>query len=147
MAIPMSPDSNLQEGGCLCGAVRFRVDAAPLALSRCHCRSCRLATGAPGVAWAIFDRDHLVWLRGEPQLARFRSSPGVMRPFCGGFGSAIGYAPDAAPGQIELTTATFDHPNLFPPSREIWTEHRVSWVPLDAALAHHAQGSSSGSSA
>jgi len=35
------------EGGCQCGAVRYRAIEIPLARTLCHCRSCRRASGAP----------------------------------------------------------------------------------------------------
>ena len=112
-----------------------------MALSRCHCRSCRLATGAPAAAWAVFDRGDFELLQGAKHLGRFRSSPAVTRTFCAVCGTSIGYEPDDAPSQIEITSATFDDPNLFPPSREVWLEHRLSWEPVDPALKHHARGS------
>jgi len=133
--------SNVHEGGCLCGATRFRVSGAPLALSRCHCRGCRLATGAPAAAWAIFDCGDFELLQGAKQLGRFRSSPAVTRTFCAVCGTSISYEADDAPSQIEITSATFDEPNRFPPSREVWLEHRLSWEPVDPALKHHARGS------
>jgi hypothetical protein len=43
----------VQEGGCLCGAVRHRVIGPAHATSICHCESCRRATGEPSVARAI----------------------------------------------------------------------------------------------
>jgi hypothetical protein len=135
----------VSEGGCLCGAIRFRVSAPPLALSRCHCRSCRLAAGAPAVAWAIFSRNDFAFLQGEEQLRRFRSSPAVVRTFCSICGTSISYEPADAPGQIELTSATFDQPDRFPPTREVWIKHRLTWQPLDLALRHYPQASSSAS--
>ncbi len=44
-------------GGCLCGAVRYRVTGEPEATSHCHCYSCRRATGGPTLAWVIFPED------------------------------------------------------------------------------------------
>ena len=35
------------EGGCLCGAIRYRVTAEPQGRTLCHCESCRRAAGAP----------------------------------------------------------------------------------------------------
>ena len=38
-------------GGCLCGAVRYRLSAEPVAALYCHCRMCQRAHGAPAIAW------------------------------------------------------------------------------------------------
>ena len=128
------------EGGCLCAAVRYRASGTPLARSRCHCRSCRLAAGSAGVAWVIFARNDFTLLQGA--LSRFASSPTVVRTFCGVCGTSISYEPSDAPNQIEITTATFDDPELFAPEREVWVSERVKWQPLDPSLKHYRQGSS-----
>ena len=39
------------EGGCLCGAVRYRISAEPHHAGYCHCRMCQRSAGAPVVAW------------------------------------------------------------------------------------------------
>src|SRR5690606_31946296 len=38
------------EGGCQCGAVRYRVTAAPATVYRCHCKDCQRLSGA---AWSM----------------------------------------------------------------------------------------------
>jgi hypothetical protein len=113
-------------GGCLCGAIRYRITTAPLATSFCHCRSCRLATGAPAVAWVILPRDGLVFDRGEP--VAFASSPGKRRTFCGGCGTSLTYERDDRPDSIDIHTATLDEPDGFAPDREIWLEDRIAWM-------------------
>jgi len=127
------------EGGCLCGAVRYRVKGAPQSSSLCHCRSCRLACGAPAVAWVAYRADHVDLLHGEP--ASMHSSPKVVRSFCPRCGTPLTYRHADEPGVIELTTATLDHPERFPPTREIWLEHRIGWQGVDAKLVPHLRGS------
>ncbi|HJV63341.1 MAG TPA: GFA family protein [Albitalea sp.] len=135
----MTTPPSLVEGGCLCGAVRYRVHGAPLSSSVCHCRACRLAAGASPVGWIAVARSGYELLAGHP--ARFRSSPRVWRSFCPRCGTALGYQHDDDPGVIEVTTATLDHPEAFPPTREIWLDHRVAWTPVNAALPHYPRGS------
>lgn len=113
-------------GGCLCGAIRYRITTAPLATSLCHCRSCRLATGAPVVAWVIVPRDGLVFDRGEP--VAFASSPGKRRTFCGGCGTSLTYERDDRADSIDMHTATLDQPDAFPPDREIFLEEKITWM-------------------
>ena len=127
------------EGGCLCGAVRYRVSGAPRSSSVCHCRSCRLAAGAPAVGWVVFDAGHVRLLQGKP--AAHHSSPNVVRSFCPRCGTPLSYRNADAPDEIELTTATLDHPELFPPTREIWLEQHIAWQPVNRELPQHPHGS------
>ena len=42
------------EGGCLCGATRYRATGRPTSTMICHCQTCRRAAGSPDVAWVRF---------------------------------------------------------------------------------------------
>ena len=123
------------EGGCLCGAIRYRITGAPMHSVICHCRSCRRASGAPTVAWLTIERSQLQMLSGGPRA--YKSSPGVVRQFCAACGSALTYENSDSPSTIDLTTASLDDPSRCPPTKEVWVEHRVSWQPIDSALAQH----------
>ena len=68
---------NAIEGGCLCGAIRYRSELAPIASVLCHCSSCRRASGAPSLAWLILPAEGFSFTQGEPKT--FRSSPHVAR--------------------------------------------------------------------
>ena len=57
-------------GGCLCGAVRYSYDAAPLATVACHCRDCQKLTGATNLLTIYAERAAFRHEQGE--LARYR---------------------------------------------------------------------------
>ena len=134
--------TNFHEGGCLCGAIRYRVSATPVALTLCHCRACRRASGAPSVAWAVFRARDFMFVAGKPTA--FRSSPAVVRTFCGACGTSLTYQRDSRPDNVDVTTATLDHPDGFAPAREIWIEQKLEWETLDGSLPHYPQSSVSG---
>ena len=125
------------EGGCLCGSVRYRISGIPRSSSVCFCRSCRLASGAPSVAWFVVDLTQFELLGGK--LATFQSSPPVERSFCATCGTPLAYRHADDPTAIELTTATLDDPQGFPPTREIWHSERVSWAASDSTIPHHSR--------
>ena len=129
------------EGGCLCGAVRYHATGAPAATSHCHCHSCRRAAGAPSLAWAIFPEDKVEITRGE--LAIYASSPGIERGFCARCGTSLSYTRANRPGLFDVTTASLDDPDALPPSKEIWTEERLTWIHSDPALPQFPRTSSS----
>jgi hypothetical protein len=127
------------EGGCLCGSIRYRITGTPRSSSVCFCRSCRLASGAPSVAWFVVSRSEFTLLSGK--FATFQSSPPVTRSFCERCGTQLAYQHADDPNAIELTTATLDNPNQLPPSREIWHSQRVSWAASDPTVPHFSQES------
>ena len=109
--------NEVEQGGCLCGAVRYRVTGNPLAATLCHCGDCRRASGGTNVAWAVFENEAFKWLAAEP--ATYSSSPGIHWLFCGKCGSLVGYRRASRPGHMDITTGTLDNPDGFPPTVEI----------------------------
>ena len=113
------------DGGCLCGAVRYRAAAAASSATLCHCTSCRRAAAAPAVAWVTFPDDAFAFTRGEP--VRFRSSPPVVRSFCGRCGTPLTYQHEAFTGAVDVTTASLDEPERCPPVDHTWVSERLPW--------------------
>ncbi|MBA2344285.1 MAG: GFA family protein [Rubrobacter sp.] len=130
----------VHEGGCFCGGVRYRTVGEPLSSDVCHCVSCRRASGAQSVAWLTFTLEGFSFVTGDP--TPLRSSPGVTRTFCGTCGTSLTYQNDGDPDSIDVTTASLDRPETFPPTRHIWTEDRLAWVGVDEGLPQF-HGSSS----
>lgn len=116
-----------QTGGCLCGAVRFRLLGSPHAVAYCHCHSCRKHTGAPVSAFADCKRHLVVFTQGAPAL--YESSPGVRRGFCARCGSTLTYETDALPDEIHIHLGAMDRPEDFPPHGEgTYSEERLAWL-------------------
>ena len=120
------------EGGCFCGAVRYKAGGRFLGSMVCHCRTCRGISGAPAVAWVSFPRGSFEFTQGEPR--RFRSSARVWRTFCGDCGTPLTYEPEASPQEIDLTTCSLDEPNRFPPTHHSWLSHDLHWVKFGDGL-------------
>jgi len=79
------------------------------------------------------------FVAGQP--VAYRSSPPVVRGFCGRCGTPLTYQHDDSPETIDITTATFDAPDRFAPLREIWLEHRLAWEPVSETLPHFPRSS------
>lgn len=122
-------------GGCLCGAIRYEVAGPFISVSVCHCRSCRLASGAPTVSWFVLPLSQFRWLQGRPKS--FVSSVPVTRGFCSECGTQLTYQHTDAPDHIEVTTLSLDDPDRVPPTREIWLSERIAWVPVNPHLDHY----------
>jgi hypothetical protein len=114
------------EGGCQCGAIRYRATGKPLLAAICHCTMCRRAHAAPAVAWAMFREGQVVFLAGAPTT--YASSPGARRGFCAACGSQISFTAHYIPGLIDLTIGSLDHPELVAPALHYWDGERLPWV-------------------
>jgi len=114
------------EGGCFCGAVRYRVRGEPSNTMVCHCRSCRRIAAAPVVAWVTWSSDRFAFTAGTP--AEFASSEPVRRTFCPTCGTPLTYSRVDAPATIDITTASLDDPEAFPPTHHSWLRDGLTWV-------------------
>ena len=123
------------EGGCLCGAVRYRVNGPIESVAHCHCNSCRRSAGAAFVTWFTVPRERHEWTIGTPK--RFASSPGVTREFCGTCGTELAYSNEKAAKTIDLTIGSLDCAAGHPADRHIWTADRLDWLRLDDHLPAH----------
>jgi hypothetical protein len=121
-----SQDDVVHEGGCLCGAVRYRTTGAPNDINVCYCTQCQRQTGSPLPAFANFNRDRVELVKGE--VGGYRASDFGTRQFCPHCGSAMFWMQDGS-DRMSVHLGTFDDPSDFPsPSYEIWTAHRVKWL-------------------
>ena len=58
-------DDTTHEGGCACGAVRYRAEGEPIFVNNCHCRLCQRQTGSTSVVNAFFERECVTVSQGE----------------------------------------------------------------------------------
>ncbi|MBL8550000.1 MAG: GFA family protein [Hyphomonadaceae bacterium] len=115
-------------GGCMCGAVRFRLDAEPLRVGWCHCTSCRRHTGAPAAVFVDCLKKDVTFTKGRP--AFFASSQKVRRGFCAACGSTLSFEHDDDRDEIHLHVGAFDRADLFAPNTEAThTNEKLPWFP------------------
>ncbi|KFB09864.1 GFA family protein [Nitratireductor basaltis] len=105
-------------GGCLCGALRFEAEGSPKRVGLCHCMDCRKHHGALFHASAIYS-EKAVEITGAS--AQYEN-----RHFCPRCGSSV-YSRSGE--ELELHLGSFDSPNLFTPSYELWVIRREEWLP------------------
>jgi hypothetical protein len=94
-------------GGCLCGAVRYRLTGPLSDVIACHCTQCRRQTGHYAAeTWVPLDRFQL---ERDAALTWYRSSAQAERGFCRVCGSVLFWKPSAKP-LISITAGTLDGP-------------------------------------
>lgn len=114
------------EGGCYCGAVRYRIEGEPSHVTLCHCQDCRRHAGAPAVCWAGVKEEQFT---ATGEMTTFESSEHGRRLFCPTCGTGIAYTNQAIlPGLVDVQTATLDDPEALPPSAHIQAAERLGWM-------------------
>jgi hypothetical protein len=114
-------------GGCLCGQVRYTVDAAPYGAALCHCRICQKAHAAPVVGFfSVHEAD--LQLTGD--LSEYRSSDHGVRRFCPTCGTQLLFDDARYPDELDVAIATLDEPAAAPPRFHIWTRSQAPWLLL-----------------
>ena len=134
----MAKDS-VHEGGCLCGALRYRSTASPIRGVICHCSMCRKHSGAPALAFVHFPLKSFRWLKGEP--ARYRSSRFAERGFCATCGSTISMHEEVLGDRVQVTLGSLDEPGRVGLDDHVWTGERIPWFDLNDDLPRFAQSS------
>ncbi|MGH8729536.1 MAG: GFA family protein [Burkholderiales bacterium] len=116
------------QGGCFCGAVRFRVQNSPRYVNHCHCSMCRRCSGALFVSWATFDRMAFSWTKSAPSY--LRSSEAARRAFCQFCGTALTWEPyrdsERLSETLDITLGSLDDPNAFAPTEHIWVANQAT---------------------
>ncbi|MBY5991330.1 GFA family protein [Ferrimonas balearica] len=120
--------TDAMEGGCLCGAIRYRLLARPFDADYCHCRQCQKATGAPVGTWMDFKTEQVQWLNETPK--EFASSDAIRRGFCPQCGTSLSYRHTDYPQYLTLSIPTLDAPQAVAPNYHIHTASQLPWLEL-----------------
>jgi hypothetical protein len=122
----------LREGGCACGAVRYRVRGEPMIVHCCHCRDCQRQTGSAFVINALIETDRIELLSGAPKPTPMPTDSG--RPHdvhrCPACGTAVWSDYGRRPALRFLRVGTLDEPDALPPDVHIYTKSKMPWVGL-----------------
>lgn len=124
---------NTIEGGCLCGAVRFRVDMAGIMLfNTCYCINCQKNSGTGFTAQLQLEPRAFEWLQGQEGTSSFESSPGVFREFCTTCGSRV---PRLNPtGVVAVPAGLLDADPGVKPEINIYVGSKRGWAMLDESI-------------
>jgi hypothetical protein len=120
----------VHEGGCLCGALRYRVTGDPVAVAICHCVNCRLNTGSAYSVNVIFPSGTLT-MEGAPSVYEDVGDTGnvVRRLFCGKCGTPIeSQSVYSVPNYVVVKGGTFDDAARFVPEYEVYCASALPWV-------------------
>jgi hypothetical protein len=121
--------SGLPEGGCSCGAVRYRLTSDPLFVHCCHCLNCQRQTGTAFVVNILIEADRVELLVDEPQAVDVPRDDGSRQqifrcPTC----QVAVFSLYTSPRVRFVRAGTLDDPSTVKPDVHIYTRSKVPWV-------------------
>ena len=124
-----------REGGCACGAVRYRLTSEPLFVHCCHCLNCQRQTGSAFVINLLIEADRLELLGDAPQPVDVpRDDGSKQRIFrCPACQLAV-FSQYSHPGIRFVRGGTLDEPREITPDVHIFTRSKVGWVTLPESV-------------
>jgi hypothetical protein len=128
--------SEMLEGGCACGAVRYRLTSAPMFVHCCHCKDCQRQTGSAFVINALIETDRIERLKGDPEPATVPTDSG--RPHdiyrCPQCKTAVWSDYGRRKVLSFVRTGTLDDPSAVTPDVHIFTRSKLPWVRLPESV-------------
>jgi hypothetical protein len=123
-----------REGGCACGAVRYRLDAAPMFVHCCHCRDCQRQTGSAFVINALIETDRIAALGAAPEPVPVPVPTDSGRPHrifrCPTCWTAVWSEYGGRAVLRFVRAGTLDEPASLSPDVHIYVRSKLPWVTL-----------------
>ena len=135
MAITQPTDTH--DGGCGCGAVRYRITGAPLFVHCCHCTECQRFSGSAFAINAPVEMDRPMLLSGSPRTCALPTGTGRSQDIlrCTDCGVALwSHHPDLGPAIALVFIGTLHTPQAFEPGAHCFTRSKQAWVIIPAGV-------------
>jgi hypothetical protein len=128
------------DGGCACGAVRYRMHELPMFVHCCHCTLCQRETGGPFAHHAMIEFSKFSLLQGDPTF--------VLVPTDSGGKHWVARCPTCQtamwnehgtrePITRYVRVGTLDTPDALPPQAHIFTRSKQSWLILPSETSSY----------
>ncbi|MGE5563832.1 MAG: GFA family protein [Bacillota bacterium] len=118
----------MAEGGCECGAVRYRMSGDPIFVNCCHCRDCQKITGSAFAVNAMIEADRIEILEGQPSVeagaARCSRCKALLWAEHPQFGNRIKF----------VRVGTLDEGERFSPDAHFFVRSKHPWVVIPEGL-------------
>jgi hypothetical protein len=133
--------SEVQEGGCQCGHVRYQLFGQPLRVGVCYCSECQRHSGGAFSMNVIVRDNSFRIVAGE--VKRFSrvadSGRSVECAFCPECGTRIFHVPQFLPGVVNVKAGTLDDPSKLAPTIEVFAKRKPAWLSIDVKESHQQQ--------
>jgi hypothetical protein len=124
-----------REGGCACGAVRYRLTSDPLFVHCCHCLNCQRQTGSAFVVNLLIEADRVELLAADPLPVEVPRDDGSAQtifrcPTC----QVAVFSNYGRPEVRFVRAGTLDDPSRVTPDVHIFTRSKVGWITLPESV-------------
>ena len=124
------------EGGCSCGAIRYKLTQSPLIVHACHCRDCQRITGSGFVINLWIEKRFVERTGAAPKSFTLKGGSGKDHEafFCDQCGTYVWSRYQGAPGGggafLFVRAGTLDNPDAVTPDVHIFTRSKLKWLRL-----------------
>ena len=129
--------SETMQGGCGCGAVRYRLTDKPFIVHNCHCRLCQRQSGTGSAVNAFIEADRLERISGVLIEVDFATGSGATQTVvrCARCMTPMwSYYPRLERKVAAVRVGTLDDPSAAPPDVAIYVADKPDWAPLPAGI-------------
>jgi hypothetical protein len=133
VALPCPTMSTQRQGGCSCGAVRYRLASEPMFVHCCHCLNCQRQTGSTFAINLLIEADRVEMSGASAQTVEVPRDDGSTQriyrcPEC----QVAVFSEYESPELWFVRGGTLDDPTDVTPDVHIYTRSKVRWVTLPA---------------
>jgi hypothetical protein len=123
--------ATLLEGGCSCGAVRYRLRSEPMFVHCCHCLNCQRQTGSAFVINLLIEADRVEVVAGDPQAVDVPRDDGSTQRIsrCPACQVAV-FSEYTRPEVLFVRGGTLDDPAQVSPDVHIYTRSKLAWIAI-----------------
>ena len=124
-------------GGCLCGAVRYTLNAKPIVTRECWCKLCQSLASGNSTINLVFPVD-AISISGELKDYSSIADDGnkMHRRFCSSCGVHLFSNAEERPNIIVVRAGTLDDAEQVKIEGIIWTSEAPSWAYLNPDIPH-----------
>jgi hypothetical protein len=125
------------EGGCGCGAVRYRLTDEPILVNNCHCRLCQRQTGTGSAVNALIEADRIELVSGELSSHEFETGSGGVQTVkrCAKCGTPVwSHYPRLGTIAAAVRAGTLDNPSAIKPDAAIYVVDKPHWATLPEGI-------------
>ena len=123
-------------GGCLCGTIRYEVNAEPQGIQNCHCDNCRKVTGSAFATNIFVADDDVVITQGEPRSHSHIADSGntLVKEFCANCGSQLFGHGTGRPGVRNIKVGSIDDASFVQPVADLYVKRALPFTQIDSSL-------------